>query len=499
MLMTKIHVSYPPIDTGKGTPALSQNRQFQYQSAESYIYPVVPASLATLLHSEGYEAVWDDGIAEKMSYDNWLKRISNSNPDIVFMETKTPTVKKHWKIINQLKEELEGVKIVLMGDHVSALPEESLSNSRVDYIMEGGEYDFKGLELAEYLSGKREKVPSGFYFQKEGKIAYSGHSVESFELDNLPFIDLNLTKWRLYSELNGNYKYRPGIHTMFGRDCWYRNGGGCTFCSWTVLYPKFSLISVDRALDEVGYLIDNYGVKEIFDDTGTFPPGDWLKKFNEGMVERGYNKEVKIGCNMRVGVLSSDEYVSMKKAGFRFILYGIESANQRSLDLLNKSVKAEEQFNSIKMASDAGLDPHITVMFGYPWETKQEVLKTLKLGTDLIKKQYAKTWQVTIVIPYPGTKLFKQAQENRWLLTEDWDEYDMRKPVMSTPLSSREIMEIVKDFYGAAYSPEFIMRRIINIRSMDDIKYLFFGLKKVIGYRENFSPDQVNGFSAVTE
>lgn len=490
--MPKIYVSYPPIDTGKGTPALAQNRQFQYQSAESYIFPVVPASLATLLHTEGYDTFWDDGIAEKMSYDSWLRRILTGGPDVVFIETKTPVIKRQWNVIDQLKEELPQAKIVLMGDHVTALPEESFLNSEVDYILEGGEYDFKGLELVNYLSGKRDRMPSGFYFRSDGKVVYSGKSEENFDLDSLPLIDLELTKWKLYSELNGNYKYRPGIHTMFGRDCWYRHEGGCTFCSWTVLYPKFRLMSVDRALDNVGHLIDKFGIREIFDDTGTFPPGIWLKKFTEGMIERGYNREVRMGCNMRVGVLASEEYKQMKNAGFRFILYGIESANQSSIDLLNKSVKAEEQYGSIKKASDAGLDPHITVMFGYPWESKEEAMKTLKLGTDLIKKQYAKTWQVTIVIPYPGTKLFKKAKENGWLLTEDWNEYDMRKPVMKTTLSQREVMEIIESFYGAAYSPEFIFRRMINIRSLDDIKFIFFGLKKVIGYRKNFSPEQVS-------
>ena len=109
----------------------------------------------------------------------------------------------------------------------------------------------------------------------------------------------------------------------------------------------------------------------------------------------------------------------------------------------------------------------------------------------MIKKQYAKTWQVTIVIPYPGTKLFQQCKENGWLLTENWEDYDMRRPVMKTPMEMTDIMEIVEKFYGAAYSPEFIARRVMKIKTREDLKYLFFGLKKVRGYRRNFSPDQI--------
>ena len=68
----KISISYPPLETGKGVPLLSQNRQFQYFHKSTYIYPVVPAYAATLLKQAGHEVIWDDGIAEEKSYEKWL-------------------------------------------------------------------------------------------------------------------------------------------------------------------------------------------------------------------------------------------------------------------------------------------------------------------------------------------------------------------------------------------------------------------------------------------
>ena len=61
----KIFVSYPPLE-GKGTPMLGQNRQFQWFHNPSFIYPMVAASTATLLKSEGHDVFWDDGIAETL-------------------------------------------------------------------------------------------------------------------------------------------------------------------------------------------------------------------------------------------------------------------------------------------------------------------------------------------------------------------------------------------------------------------------------------------------
>jgi hypothetical protein len=60
----RISISYPPISGIKGTPMLSQNRQFQYFHTPTYVYPVVPAYAATMLGNAGHEVVWDDGIAE---------------------------------------------------------------------------------------------------------------------------------------------------------------------------------------------------------------------------------------------------------------------------------------------------------------------------------------------------------------------------------------------------------------------------------------------------
>ena len=115
---------------------------------------------------------------------------------------------------------------------------------------------------------------------------------------------------------------------MAGRDCWWRKDGGCTFCSWPTLYPTFRAIKPELLADEIGLLIDRYGVKSVFDDTGCFPVGSWLKRFANLMIERGYNKKVQFSCNMRFGALTREDYRLMKEAGFRMLLFGIESGSQ---------------------------------------------------------------------------------------------------------------------------------------------------------------------------
>jgi anaerobic magnesium-protoporphyrin IX monomethyl ester cyclase len=494
----KISISYPPLDSEKGTPLLSQNRQFQWFSDPTYIYPMIPASAATLLAANGHEVFWDDAIAEGLSYAEWKERIIREKPDIVVIETKTPVVKRHWKIINDLRNltpspslyqgegEKWNPKIILMGDHVTALPEESMRNSKVDFAIAGGDFDFILLNIVDKLSRKGE-LKEGVYYRDGDNIVNSGkYDPAKHSLNELPLIDRELTKWKLYAEKNGNFKHTPGSYVMNGRDCWW---GKCTFCSWTTLFPgeKFRCRSAKKALDEIGGLI-KLGAREIMEDSGTLPIGKWLEEFCHGMIERGYSKKVKISCNMRLNAIKDIEiWRLMKKAGFRMILFGLESANQKTLDRINKNLRMEEIKPALEMCKAAGLEPHITVMAGFPWETKKDVECTLDFVKKLFRKGLIDTLQATLMIPYPGTPLYKYCQENDLLLTDDYDRFDQREPVMKTELLEVELKNIISQLYRSCITPKFLAKKITGIRSLTDVRFILDAGKKLLGHLTDFS------------
>lgn len=487
----KISISYPPLETEKGIACLTQNRQFQWFNNPTYIYPVIPAYAATLLKEQGYEVLWDDAIAQELTFKQWKERILKEKPDVVAMETKTPVVENHWEIINQLRKEAEKEDawkpvFVLMGDHVTANPKESLEKSSVDYVIASGDYDFMLLNLANHLS-KKEPLEGGFWFRNENGIVNSGENdLTKHDLDQLPYIDRQLTEWKRYAYKNGNFKYKPGAYMMCGRDCWW---GRCTFCSWTTLFPgkHFRTRSAQKALDEVGKLID-LGVREIMEDSGSLPVGKWLEEFCNGMIERGYNKKVTMSCNMRItGIQDPKIWALMKKAGFRFVLFGLESANQETLDKINKNLKVEEIEPGLRMCKEAGLEPHITAMIGYPWETKEMAQKTIDLAKELFRKGYVDTLQATIVIPYPGTPLYQYCKENDLLATTEYSHFDQRMQVMKSQLSTQDAQEMVQGLYKSFMTPAFIVRKIISIRSWDDVKFFWMASWKVLGHLTDFS------------
>lgn len=488
----KVSIAYPPLENEKGTPLLGQNRQFQWFNSPTYIYPMVPAYAATLLQSKGFSVTWDDGIAEEKTEKEFSRYVKNSDIDLMMIESKTPVIERHWEIIKKYKRLKPDMVIVLVGDHVTAFPDESMESCPVDFVLTGGNYDFLLLNLCENLKESQGaldtgKLEPGIYYREGGKIKNTGPFVLNQDLNSLPMIDRDLTKWYLYCEKNGNYRKLPGTYTMAARDCWHHK---CTFCSWTTLYPKYLVRSPEKLLDEIGVLIERYGVKEIMDDSGAFPVGKWLHTFCKGMIERGYHKKVILGCNMRFCALTYEEYQLMRKAGFRFVLFGLESANQKTLDRIAKAEKIEDMVESCKLAKKAGLSPHITIMFGYPWENEAQVRKTVRLGRMLLIKGWANTLQATVLIPYPGTPLYEECKKNGWLLTERYEDFDQRMPVMKTPVGSERIKEAVQSVYKVAFNPEFLFRRVVGIRSWSDIRFFARAAKQVMGHLLDFQSNK---------
>ena len=90
----------------------------------------------------GHDVVWDDAIAEQKHVSEWLDWYERAGLDPIAFESKTPTIKRHWQLIEEMKHRRPETTIVLMGDHVTGFPEESLEKSSVDYVLTGGDFDF---------------------------------------------------------------------------------------------------------------------------------------------------------------------------------------------------------------------------------------------------------------------------------------------------------------------------------------------------------------------
>ena len=480
--MSRVAIAYPPMKSGKGVALLTQNRQFQWFSRPTYIFPVVPATAATMIKEMGHEVLFLDGIAAELSEAEFDRRLKAFKPDYVVLETKTPVVKRHWRWINAFKRN-SPAKTVLVGDHVTAMPEESMAECMVDFILTGGDWDFLLKNLVA-SAGDASKYESGIWYRDGGEVKTTGRFRLDHDLNSAPWIDRDLVHWELYAKRNGNFRRTPGTYIMSGRDCWHAK---CTFCSWTTLYPTYRTRDAINVVDEIEMLVEKYGVKELMDDSGSLPVGRWLETFCNELIRRGLNRKVRIDCNMRFGRLTLDDYRLMRKAGFRLVLFGVESANQTTLDRFVKALKVEDVEKGCEWAHKAGLDVHLTFMFGHAWEGPEEIANTVKFARRLLASGWASTLQCTLTVPYPGTPLFKELFENDALHTLDWDEYDMRRAVTKTPLvSEAEIKRAVQEVYRGFLQPRALLHRLTSTRTLFDFGFYYRGIRSLVGHLLDF-------------
>ena len=450
----KIIYAVPPIKTDKGYPTCGQNRNFQFFKDPFYAYPILPALALTMLHQAGYHCTLIDCVAEGLHDAQFAQQLIKINPDYIIFEAQTPLIKRYWEIIAGIKQYLPRIKVILCGEHISILPEES-QRCGADFIVQGGKWF---IEVFKLITGKEFDKP-------------------------LPHIDRDLTKWWLYAYKNGNFKYIPATYIQSAFDCFY---GKCTFCSWAHYHNKYILRPAEDVLLEIEELIE-FGFKEIFDDSGTLPVGEWLKTLCEEIIKRGYNKYVSFGCNMRFGALTKEEFVLLGKAGFRMVLFGLESIHEKTLLLLNKGTKPEQFLIDLKNAKDVGVQSHLTVMFGYPWESFDEAKKTASFVRGLLLSGLAFSAQATICIPYPNTLLWRMCNDNKLLTSVDWDLYDMQKPIMIVPYPEKELFKLQKSIYDVSYHPRFIWNKLKMIRSWEDVSYYLRTGRKIYDRFGNFT------------
>jgi len=485
----KIAIVYPPLFRNNKIPLLGQNRQFKFTNSKQIkIFPLIPASLATILKKNGHSVLWLDAI-NKNIFD-FDKKLIDFNPDFIFIETKAPIIKKHWLWIDEYKKLLQNCKFVLFGDHVSFFPEESLKSSSVDFVITGGDYDITGAQLIEHLSG-RGNMPSGIFFKENGTIKNTGTALLYDNIDILPFIDRDLTDWKTYGEA---YLYRPCAYILTGRGCGREGkeiGGICTFCIWQHAYwqKKARLRSPYNVAEEIEMLVEKYKVFEIFDDneSGAIWSCDWLTEFLIEIEKRKLKDKFVISSNARAEDLTEEKCMLMKRIGYRLLKVGLESGNTETLKRIGKLETIVQIKENIKRAKNYGFKILMTIMVGYPWEKEDDVKKTYDVAKELMfyKTHFGDSLQASIVMPYPGTPLYKDAQKNNWL-TEyafDYENFDMEHNILKSDIDTAYWCRKIWNIHT---HPLFLIKSLFSIKSLRDIDIALRGIKSLLGHIKDY-------------
>jgi radical SAM superfamily enzyme YgiQ (UPF0313 family) len=106
-----------------------------------------------------------------------------------------------------------------------------------------------------------------------------------------------------------------------------------------------------------------------------------------------------------------------------------------------------------KDCRELGIKVHGTFILGMPGETPETIRETIAFACEMDPE----TIQVSLAAPYPGTYLYKQAQENGWLEAPQGgnalvDTHGVQHAALNYPgLTSTMMFESVDEFYRRFY------------------------------------------------
>ena len=488
----KVAISYPPIVNSRGQKAMvSQNRNVQFFQKPTYLLPVTHAQAATWLSHSGYDVLWDDGNAQLKSFDRWFTDLISEAPDVIVFESTTPVMKFYWRTINEIRRKLPTTIIMMTGYHSSRRPDETLTESACDVVIRSNHVDFvlKRLlhDVAVLPNWRRDTEIEGLTIRTPEGIRTTGHFVQIEPLDKSPLIDRDLVQWKNYAFENGNFLRTPGTYaTSAIRDCTF---GKCTFCRYNGPDLSFSQMSIEKSLDEYEDLILKYGVREIFDDSGVWFRGQAAQAFARGIISRGLNKRgCYFGFNTRFEYLDEETIRLLAEANFRFVLLGFEAADDYTLQKLNKGYQMEHVEQCLTWLTKYGLHPHLTIMVGYYWQTQEMLDQTVDAVRSLMFRGLARTLQVTICTPLDYTPYHLDCISSGVLLTDDYDDFDMSKIIVKTPIPASNYYAAIRKMYGVAFHPRFILRQIRYLSAFRrrDWEFVFsYGLRALRRVRQH--------------
>jgi len=363
-----------------------------------------------------------------------------------------------YPLIQVIKQRFPDTQIVVGGILATTLSHQVLTECRADIVVKGeGEIAFSRILNGDPL----EQIPGLLFRRKDGSIFENPQRSEQLRtIDQIPQPGYDFRPMKEYVAWSprGNKSDRT-LSVISSRGCPF----ACQFCSIPEKGTLWRPFTPERVLDEIRMAIEKWNVNII-----EFEDDNFTLKESRALVVLEYLRDLRkggyeIGCTFPNGIMidkmSKELAVLMAEAGCEIANLPVESGDTRTLIAMDKPMAEEHLEKTLKVARwcvEAGLFTSCFFIVGYPGgflterhkrnKIVQKILKghqrcIIDVDGDgrhlLIQGEDEESFENTIrfcrkllnvgvqgitpliATPYPGTEMYKVAEEFGWLAFED--------------------------------------------------------------------------------
>ncbi|MGH2361036.1 MAG: B12-binding domain-containing radical SAM protein [bacterium] len=456
-----------------------------YQSLGSTLTAIEPpvwaGLIATYVRNRGCSVEIIDSEAEELSPEATADRIGDLNPLLTAVvvyghqpSASTQNMPGAGAICAAVKHAHPELKTLLVGGHVAALPERTLQEEDVDFVC-GGEGPVTVFELVQAVkAGESDygKVHDLVYRDGDQIITTMpaplvhdlAHDMPGLAWDLLPMDRYRAHNWHSF----GHLQRQPyaSLYTTLG--CPYR----CTFCCIQAPFKSgeqvlglkettnsYRFWTPEAIVAQIDLLVSRYGVRTIKIADEMFVLNmKHVHGICDLLIARNY--DLNIWAYARVDTVRGEGTVEkLKRAGFQWLAFGIESANERVRKDVDKGFKQDDIFKTLTKVRAAGINVIANYIFGLPEDDVESMQETLDMALEL----NCEFGNFYCAMAYPGSQLYNVALKEGWALPERWSGYSQHS-VDSLPLPTKHLpaSEVLR-FRDHAFDAYFASPRYLDM------------------------------------
>ncbi len=413
--------------------------------------PLALISLAASIRNSGHEVVIIDALAEQLNAHDVAERVLQTGAEVAGITCLTFNFSAVSQTCKLLKQRIPGITTVAGGVHITSMASVSMQKCQEIDIGVIGEGEVTVCELLDMIERKGDPAAiAGLALRKDGEIRFTPPRAYIKDLDSLP-----LPAWDLLPRFPKAYNVQlqeikeiPTTSVITSRGCTAK----CIFCDRSTFGNVVRGVSAPYIVRMLQDLKEKHGVSCVnFEDDNFMILKKRLLALCDLLIKADLN--ISWSCLARVDCVDRPTLEKMKAAGCWMLIYGIETASDRLLKIINKQVKLQDTVRALKMTRAVGIKSKGLLMAGSFGETRE----TLEETETFLKSAPLDDISLHYFTPLPATESHETVNDYG-TLDDNWDRMTLFSPVF-IPRSLTE--ELLRKHVRRCYLSFYLRPRIV--------------------------------------